>query len=289
MKTIKLFSQITFGMGMIALLLSCEKIEGPYITPDESIPTTVTFPNIDTASVYRKILIEDFTAHKCTNCPDGHAILHDMINVYHDTLVAVALHIGSLAAPSASFPTDFRTTEGNTIETDFGPFNPPCAMVNRVQYNGEYSLDKDLWQTTVQGVDRSKRIAAIQIINEFDAANQRLATHTKTTIIDNYPNPVQLSLYITEDGIIAPQKVGMTTDTLYVHNHVLRGSMNGTYGVRISENGHVNKGEAYTKSYQMNFGGKNWNFANCKVIAILHDTETKEVIQVESCPFLNEN
>ena len=84
------------------LFFSCDRIEGPYMVPSENEPVTVTFPDLDVNSVYRKVLIEEFTGHRCMNCPTGHQKLEELHERFGDTLVAVGMHVGSLAAPSAT-------------------------------------------------------------------------------------------------------------------------------------------------------------------------------------------
>ena len=45
---------------LLCAFVSCDKIEGPYITPDDSVETNVEFPDIDPATVFRKVLIEEY-------------------------------------------------------------------------------------------------------------------------------------------------------------------------------------------------------------------------------------
>ena len=67
-------------LTVIALLFfinACDKIEGQYkqaVVADTS--------SIDTSNIVpkRKILLEDFTAHKCPNCPAASRIARDLKN-----------------------------------------------------------------------------------------------------------------------------------------------------------------------------------------------------------------
>src|SRR5574344_1583199 len=132
----KLFSKLLLGIGIITALYSCDKIEDPYITADESVLTDVSFPDLDTNVVYRKILIEEFTGHRCTGCPLGHAELDNLSTIYNDTLIAIGMHVDRNAAPSGElFIKDFRTPEGTEIYETYGNIGTPSAMVNRTEYN----------------------------------------------------------------------------------------------------------------------------------------------------------
>ena len=274
---------ILAGLG---IFISCDKIDGPYITEDSTVATTVIFPDLDTNAVYRKILLEEFTGCQCVNCPQGHLEMANLLAVNGDTLVGLCIHAGFFARPLADYPRDFRTNEGTQLYDDLqaATIGTPCGEVNR-NTNAQAIAQ---WQSSIQNVDRTQRIAAIQLINQYDAGTRILTANTKTTILHEYSNPVKLALYVVEDGIVYPQKNGTEIDTAYVHNHMLRGSLNGTYGANISENGYVDKGVSYTKSYQVNCGEKDWNVDNCVILAILTDAVTKEVLQVEKCSFLDD-
>ncbi|MEG2200223.1 MAG: Omp28-related outer membrane protein, partial [Anaerovorax sp.] len=82
--------------------------------------------------------------------------------------------------------------------------------------------------------------------------------------------------------IISPQLKGTEIIQNYVHDHVLRLGINGTYGERITPTGILEKDSAYTIGYQLDFKGKDWNKNNCTVVAILYDHKVKEVLQVET-------
>ena len=281
--------KITFILTFIAitaLIASCDKIEGPYLQADESVETTVEFPELDKDAVYKKVLAEEFTGQRCTNCPDGHRILNTLSASYGDTLVTICIHAGNFAKPNNSFPADFRTDEGTELYETFNVGATPRAVFNQSQYNGAYSVDKSNWAQAIEHFNHQPAVAAIQMINEF--ASGTLTAHTKTTFLTDYAEPVKLSLYIVEDGIVSPQIDGGDTITDYVHNHMMRGSLNGTFGTFISEGGMVAADSSYTKSYQLVCSSKPWNFARCSVVAILMDATTHEVLQVEKCPFLNE-
>ena len=281
--------KITFILTFVAtvfLVASCDKIEGPYLQYDESVETTVVFPELDKTAVYKKVLVEEFTGHRCTNCPEGHRLLASLSATCGDTLVAVCVHAGSFANPTGKFPADFRTEEGTALYNDFSVGATPRALFNQSQFNGTYGVDMANWAQAIGQFSQQPAVAAVQMINEF--ANGMLTAHTKTTFLTGYDQTVRLALYVIEDGIVSPQIDGGDTIADYVHSHVLRGSLNGTYGTFISDNGAVAVDTGYTKSYQLSCAGKSWDFARCSVVAILMDAESREVLQVEKCPFINE-
>ena len=281
MKTAKLFISVLFA---VAALAACDKIEGPYITPDDSVNTDVEFPALDEGNLFRKVLIEEYTGTRCTNCPDGHRALTALHERYGDTLVAIGIHAGIFATPMGEFSTDFRTEEGTTLYQDYSvaQIGTPSAVVSRTQYNNAFALNISSWQPAIDQEITKECVAAVQIINVYDASTQTLTAHTKTTTLNGYTGDLQLALYVIEDGIVAPQEDGNETIPDYVHNHVLRGSLNGVYGTQLTT---PEEDGTYLKSYELDCSTKSWNLSNCSVVAILMDAETHEVLQVEQKKF----
>lgn len=266
---------------MALLFTTCDKIEEPfYIIPDVE-DVTVTFPELDPSTVYRKILFEEFTGHRCTNCPDGHQKLEELQERYGDTLVAVGIHFGALAKPvGETFSYDFRTEAGNEIGEAYAIDAIPAAIVNRNDKEGGWPRSQ--WLSVVPSVDRSQVFAAIQMINEYDEASKVLKANVKVTMLNNYNNSLNLVLMLIEDGIVKPQKDGDHDVLDYVHNHVLRTSLTDPFGFAL-HNGSAfwMAGNEETYASSINFSDKDWNPANCSVVAFLLDPINLEVLQVE--------
>ena len=261
------------------LFSACDKMEEPYIRIPEVIQVTDTFPSLDRASVYRKILIEEYTGHRCAYCPLGHAKLDELAHFFGDTLVAICIHAGDLAIPRGSYTYDFRTKEGVELHADFGISTLPAAVVNRTKFGGnKWALSKEQWQNAIQNVARNV-YAGIQIITK--KSDNILDISTKTTMIAAYGSPLRLSVFLMEDNIIQSQLNDDVRDEQYQHNHVLRASCNGTYGAPLSPDGILLKDSAYLSGYRLDFKGKDWKIENTSVVVILHDPATKEVLQVE--------
>lgn len=273
MKKILLFIATTL------CFVACNKIEGPYLSQSMQEDVEVEFPELDPSKVYRKILFDEYTGHTCQNCPNGHAILNQLLEQYGDTLVAACIHAGDLAEPDPSrgFTYDFRTPTGNQLYNDYGQPLNPGAIINRT---GGAVYGENTWRNSVKNADRSL-YAAIQIINQYDDVHQKLKINTKTTILEDYDQPVQLSLLLVEDSIVKPQLFSDHVDNEYVHNHVLRAGINGNYGEYISPNGLVSKNDEYFYGYSLEFYDHDWVPERCYVIALLLDASSRKVLQVE--------
>jgi len=53
-------------LSSILIITSCDIVEGPYLTDETINPIDTT-----TNTYVKKVLVEDFTGHKCPNCPDA--------------------------------------------------------------------------------------------------------------------------------------------------------------------------------------------------------------------------
>lgn len=276
----KIFVMTVALFALVGLFSKCDKIEGPYYEVTNNEVVSVVFPDLDPSKVYRKMLIEEFTGHRCTNCPQGHQTLETLHQQYGDTLIAVGIHFGSLAKPlGETFSYDFRTEVGNLIGAEYGIDAIPKAIVDQEYKEGGWSRDQ--WATVLKEVDRSKVYSAIQLVNEYDTEHKILKVNTKVTMLEDYPIPMKLAFYLVEDGIVKPQKDGNQDILEYVHNHVLRASLNGVHGTVLNAGNPIPKDGSVVYAASIDISETDWVPQNCYVVAVLADQSTNKVIQVE--------
>ncbi|MDR2867953.1 MAG: Omp28-related outer membrane protein [Bacteroidales bacterium] len=273
--------KILFLLSLLCLIIiACDKIDGPYLAINPAVePISIdSFPPL-TQSVIHKFLMEEFTGHKCSNCPQGHALLRNLLAIYGDTMITIGIHAGSLSVTDAEYPYDFRTNVGNQLFTDFPPLGVPSVFVNRtgaVLWNNAND-----WQDAIIQRDRTTPVAAIQIINVYDELKQKVTANAKITMLQDYANPINISFYLIENKIIKPQLSGTTRIPNYEHNHVLRASLDGTtYGLLLSGTGTAN-GATFLKAYDYQFYGTDRVPENCKIVVFLSDASSKQILQVE--------
>lgn len=273
MKALKL---ICLPLFALLTFQSCDEVEAPY--KEEII----------VVGGDRKVLVEDYTGHKCGNCPRAAKALHDLKDVYGDRLIIMTVHAGGFATvfpPSAPYYTyDFRTPEGTELDTDFGisAIGNPNGMVNRRQVNGNYVLSSTSWLGEISSVlgDASPAPVKIEIENTFDATSRTLQTEINSEFVNSLGGAHKLCVFLVEDSIINWQKdYDASPEDIpdYVHRDVLRTSMNGTYGDAITN---TTAGTIDTKNYSKTLDAS-WNENNMKVISFVYNEVTKEIIQVE--------
>jgi thiol-disulfide isomerase/thioredoxin len=261
------------SLFFIVLVASCDYIEDPIQGGGGTNP--------DTGAV-RRVLIEDFTGHKCPNCPLAQqelVNLHD--NFFGDQLIAISVHAGFFASTSPGFTYDFTTPEGEELNTFFGVQAYPSGMVNRTGYpTGEHLSVYDSWATKVSAILANPPDMDIAIEPNYSSTNHSLSVDIDVEVLNGMNDVFHLVVYLTEDSIIQPQ-IGPGNDHIedYVHNHVLRGSMNTAWGETIAT-GEVIPTDTYSKSYAMSLDSE-WNEQNMHIIAFVYRSSDLEIIQVE--------
>ena len=90
------------GLCATLFLTQCDKIEEPFKEIGERKVAADT-PYFETKTDFvQKYLLEDFTGHRCLNCPKAHDIMHEMQQQMGDTLVCMGIHSGENAEPAAA-------------------------------------------------------------------------------------------------------------------------------------------------------------------------------------------
>ncbi|MCX6250086.1 MAG: Omp28 family outer membrane lipoprotein [Bacteroidetes bacterium] len=258
------------------LLFSCDKIKAPY----------AALKRIDTTSVnVRKVLLEDYTGHTCTNCPTASGIAFTLENTYSGKLIVMAVHAGQTAEPTdPPFAADYTTSAGDEWYSTFGFFANPLGMVNRHEFSGSRLLTSDLWASSVDSMFTRPLEAIITISNTYDTDGDILTTSVSTKFKKVLTGSYFLNVCITEDSLISAQKNNnpnagaVPIINNYVFMDVLRTSINGNSGEEITSA--TDTSRTYTKTYIEPLD-PSWVPKNCSVICFVYNSETKEIIQAE--------
>lgn len=176
---------------------------------------------VEKVEVNRNVLIEDFTGQTCINCPKATEKINQMKEVYDDHVVAVAIHSGSFALKA------MKTDEGNEYwNTWFDSMTgQPIAKINR----GEATNDYDNWAVEVaaaMSVPTDVELSATITYSERDSMINIVASTMGTP-----GKTVKIQAWVTENNIVARQDMPDGSHNRdYVHNHVFRAAVNGTWG-----------------------------------------------------------
>jgi len=282
MKFAKIF---LIAVPLVALLLSsCDKIKTPYATSKHG-NITDTVMDWDTVVPIKRVLLEDYTGHKCVNCPEASVIAHTLEASNEGKLIVLAVHAGYQALPgTGEYAADYRSEAGEAWNIDFGinSINPQ-GMVDRKEFDGTRILSKDVWSNYVElALSESPQVLMI-ISNTYDTNTRSV----KSVIYSKFQNTLSgeftLSVCVVEDSLISGQKnnnpsVGTTPD---IHNYVfldvMRGSVNGTYGEILTTA--VDPYLTYMGKFSIPIDPDIWKAKNCWILAFVSNVKTKEILQ----------
>lgn len=246
----KIISYI-YIIGVTLLMAACS-----------SIDENERFIYVKPADVARCVLLEDYTGQMCVNCPKAVDVINQIHEAYGDNVIAVGVHGGRLSLPSSSSPLGLATDEGNEYFNAAGHPNQPSGRVNRLGTPSNI----DFWPSLV--AEEIAKIAplSIELATSYDEATSTVTVDVKT-MGTNGNTTGKLQLWLVEDNIVAPQFMPDGSRNLeYVHNHVLRGAVNGTWG----EDFCVNEGEEKTVTRTATLKD-HWKAEDMSVVAFVYN------------------
>ncbi|MGI8892450.1 MAG: Omp28 family outer membrane lipoprotein [Bacteroidia bacterium] len=285
-------------------IYSCDKIDPPYTEPVVFNPGDTTISGDTVITRTRKVLLEDYTGHTCGNCPKAADAAEAVQQLHGEKVVVLGVHAGFFAtpvppapipagAPAGSYSTDFRTVEGTTYDSPqfFGVSSAgnPNGMVNRKSFNGNKIVSYTNWASAVQTILNDSADVGSKIITSYDEATRNLNIKLRGKIYNSSLNQnLKVIILISESNIIAWQTdYGLTNTHVsnYNHKHVLKGSVNGTWGDHFA-NALTPAGTTIEKTYSTNLNNL-WDENNCSVIAIIYNENSNEVVQADEVKIKN--
>lgn len=251
-------------------------------------------PNAPKSEGNRKVLVEDYTGHKCGNCPTAADVLKGLENLYPGKIIPLAIHAGFFANINAMYPTDFRNSVGNAYDSQFGISlaGNPNGLINRVGYGtGAFIKAYSVWGSEVALMLTKSAKFQIKIKNTYNSGNNSLNTDITVKSLGYNNGAYKLVVLLTEDSIIAEQldyrlPIGNQTVTNYQFNHLLRGAINSEWGDAIFTTKAASLNDSIVKSYTNYSINPSYKPSKCHVIAYVFDddgagTTYYEVLQVE--------
>ena len=310
----------TLFLSFIALIFitfssSCDKIENP-LKPvfgdlDTSLypgPGIYEFPEFDEEypSQVENILVEDYTGHRCGNCPDAAIVAHDLKEANPGRVFVASIH----AAPGDGFQYvsvegdseypkyshEFRTVEGDAYVADIdGFFGNPMGMVNRM-YDEDFNTNwktKSVWAAAVQEIitENEPLKMNLQVKTKFYTETRGLFVHVKSETYQDIDASYSLVVMLLQDNYKDWQKdYNLPPDIqdieFYHHKDVFLRTINGSYGsqlfAEVSSQGEVFENHfsiEVDESIELEGSGPN-ETSGLSVVAYIMDNSNYEIIQV---------
>lgn len=239
--------KILFAIAATAMLVACGPKNGPGNDPEDW--SDLNQPQ------NRLAVIEEYTGINCGYCPEGHKIVNNLVKKYPGRAFAVNIHQGTYAAGT------YTTTEGNAYAREADIEGYPSGSVNRhlfKNYADGLAMNRgDFSAATKKILDMASpvNIAATASINkQTRELKVKVRGYYTADALDASDQPLEKnSLYVLllQDSVMGQQSGASANpeqviDGRYCHMHMLRASINGTWGEDIAP---VTAGSHFVKEY----------------------------------------
>lgn len=271
----------TFLAAVVVMFAACD------VVPEDDRLVEVPLNPSD-----RTVLLIEFTGNSCVNCPGAAMVAHEMIELVPENIVVVGMHPEGISYTDPIIPTvDLRSKEAMEYLSFYGgsvSTGLPVGVVNGRKFDDTYLQGSSKWTAQVF----AQREIAPDCLVKLEHSEEN-GIHTVVAQLDPQVDmgyDVSLQYWLIESNIVGPQAIsgalkssylekypdaqmGHSSVNNYEHNHVFRGALNGLWGEELGK-------LAETKEVSCIFAvDAKYVVDNCSVVAVLINTETKEVVQ----------
>ena len=246
-------------------------------------PIATTLAQVDTEPRLRKVLLEEFTAINCGNCPAGHAVAANIEGAWPEEVIVVGIHGGSLAVPSSGQP-DLRSPQSAALFGTFAVPFTPLGAVNRRPVGGQVGLSTSQWSSAAATVLQLASPVNLGITSVFDSGTRLLEVEVELYYTASSPGSNdRLHVLLTEDHIVGWQSNygAGGSNAAYDHRHVLRTYLTPLAGVEIPV---AAQGETFTNTWTFTVP-MGWDPSELEVVVFVNEPTGNsglgEVYQVE--------
>ena len=232
----------------------------------------------------RNAVLEEWTGIHCGYCPTGHAAVQTAVDNNPGRVVALNIHSGGYAVPSAGEP-DYRTPEGTIHDAAFPISGYPSSTLNRRTISGSQTYPP----ASSNNPDKVPAVLAENSeVNIYIDATADMNTRVLTVNVEYYytsdaPNATNyLNVAILQNNVLGPQSdysnntynpdAWVTYPTVYRHGHVFRGFITGQWGDAINATTTGSTGTmSYTQTLPTDINGVALNIADIEIAAYIGD------------------
>lgn len=259
-------SRIILPLSGIIMLTACDNID----IADRYEP-------VEKPVVSKVMLITEFTGNMCTNCPQGAGAIHNIQESFPGQVIAVGLHpAGGGPNTTPIGDQDFRCEEAQVFYEQYKPSGFPCAVFNGETTSTRFALWYSIVYDAFSSEENQNARVSLDAVTSYDPTTRNLTVDYTLVPSYNIDENLSVLVWIMENDIVGYQLDGGVMLDNYVHNHVLRASLNGDWGTPLPDQ--LKDGETYTGTASMTLSDK-WVADNCQVVVFAFRSDSKIVEQ----------
>lgn len=277
-------------LSLLTGIYACDYVSNPVEPTSNNNGESCISTAFPARTPYHKVLVEDYTGHKCPNCPQAAVSVKKLEETFHDSVICIAVHADFFAKPDSKYPEDFRTDAGEKYAVTFGFSGYPNGLVNRKDYPSNAVKAHSSWASEVSTILRTAPEAEVQMLSEYNSTDSTVCVNVQSKLLAaaSLTASYNICVMLVQDSIIAPQVDGTTFIPNYLHRHVLRDNINGIWGDSVLTN--AKQGEARIKKYkfklQADYKKVSCVAKNCYLVAFLFDNSNYRILQAEEIKIL---
>ncbi len=226
----------------------------------------------------KNAIIEEFTGVRCVYCPQGHTIVHQILETYPGQAFVVGYHPSnsSFCVPNNSSDPDFRRDYPNAFfNTSYCGTNPfmPGAFVNRKKWsNNERLRSRGSWLSHTSQIIQEASPLNVGLSSTYDIFADVITITVELYFTETVNNNLTLYVVMSENGLIAAQTGGTTN---YEHFHVFREAFTAQWGDPINN---TSQGTYLTYEFDFDNATTGYNLLSCELMAFVYNTANETVI-----------
>jgi len=210
-------------------------------------PGSLYGQNVSTEIEKRAVLVENFTGIHCGYCPQGHAIVHDLMAAQPGNVYTIAVHAGSFAIPNSDEP-NFIVEDGIAINQEFNidNYGYPSGTVNRAILEGSMVFGRGAWIKASKTQHSEDAPVNLHLSSTYNGSTRELTITVEGYYTMEITDDVHyLSVAYVQDNIKGPQSGGLVGSD-YMHSHMLKDYITDVWGDVIES---PEQGQFFTKEY----------------------------------------
>lgn len=226
----------------------------------------------------RTVLLEEYSAVNCGNCPAAHAQSASWAQQYPSRFVAVEVHGGGLAIPSGDQP-DFRNQWASALWSFYGVNSQPRGAIDRIPVSGNVVVSTSAWTNAINNALALPSPVNIGLAATFDPGPRTLTVDVELFYTGNGSGGNdRISVLLKENHLIGYQQDYINgAQSAYDHNNILRAYITDLWGDEVTT---TTQGTLVTHSYSYTVP-EAWDIANCDVVAFVSEYQS-EIYQARS-------
>ena len=208
----------------------------------------------------RVVLLEDFTGQRCVNCPKATDVIGQLREVYgDDAFVAVSIHAGPLGFAGNDNTLGLATATGDEYYTHWQLEYQPIGLVNR-----QAPLNYPEWGAAVR--EELSKPASLSLFGKAELTDNSIEILINAIGTDGATQG-KLQVWLLEDSITALQLMpDGTANHGYIHNHVFRTAVNGSWGDEFS----IDEGQTVKREMRLPVDVL-WNVRQLSIVAFVYN------------------